>query len=162
MKFSKRIVPWGTLALSFLWLAAIFIPLFSSMLFPIPDLQAVRHGLEGQAGSPVSAVPLIERTIAAAGPLRRSVQVAYYAALTKSVGAGGSHVTKTRQATFVAWFDKLPQPLLLVLTRSEVDGTRVSYGIYEGELPGLIRGYLLPILVAGISFYFVKRKPAVS
>lgn len=159
MKF-KRMVPFGALGLCVLWLGAIFVPLFYSASFPNPDVERILSGLKGQASAPAEVVPLVERTLAATGPLRRSLQVAYYAEVKKTWRAGGSHITKQRQATYLAWFEKLPHPLLLVITRYERDGAEVSYAIGEGELTSMLQAYALPLFVSGLSLYFVLRRKA--
>jgi len=146
------------LSLSILWLCAIFLPLFSSVLFPNRDLQEVVNALEQRGAAPPEAAAIVEKTIETAGPLIRAIPVAYYSGVTATVRIGGSQTSKTRQASYIAWFQKQPKPLLPLITDYEGDGPRRAYRIEEGEAASIVRGYAIPILVFGVCLFLARKK----
>jgi len=107
------------LAVSSLWMCATFLPLLYSIVFPNEDLQGIVNALEERGTAPPEAVALVEKTIAEAGPLTRAVPVAYYSGMTATVRVSGSQKLSTKQGSYIAWFQKHPKPLLLLITRYE-------------------------------------------
>jgi len=146
------------LALSSLWMCATFLPLLYSVVFPNEDLRAVVYALEERGNAPPDAVAVAQETIAAAGPLTRAAPVAYYSGVTATVRISGSSQTSKKQASYIAWFQKHPKPLLLIITVYEGDGGRKGYEINEGEAMFMVRGYTLPVLLFGVSLFLVRKR----
>ena len=146
------------LALSSLWICAVFFPLLYSVVLPNKDLQAVVYALEERGSPPPEAADVVQETIAAAGPLTRVVLVAYYSGVTATVRIGGSEKLSRKQSSYIAWFQKHPKPLLLLITRYEGDGGRKGYEINEGEPMSMVRGYALPVLLFAVSLLLGRRR----
>jgi hypothetical protein len=60
--------------------------------------------------------------------------------------------------SYVAWFQKIPKPMLLLITRSEKDGVIQSYQFDQGEPMSLVGAYAFPLLTFGFSLYLVRRR----
>ena len=146
------------LAVSSLWMCATFLPFLYSVLFPNEDLQGIVHALEERGTAPPEAVAVVQETIAAAGPLTRAVPVAFYSGATVTVRLGGSQKSSKKQGSYIAWFQKHPKPLLLLITRYEGNGGRRAYEINEGEAMFIVRGYALPVLPFVASLFLVRRR----
>jgi hypothetical protein len=130
-----------------------------SIVFPNKDLQGVVYALEERGSAPQEAVAIVQQTIDAAGPLTRAVPAAYFSGMTATVrGSGSSHLSKKRQASYIAWFQKHPKPLVLIITAYEGDGGERAYQINEGDVMFMVRGYTLPVLLFAISLFLVRRR----
>jgi hypothetical protein len=145
------------LVLSSLWMGAIFLPLLYSVVFPDRNLRGFVDGLEARGTAPAEATTVVQETIAAVGTLTRAVPVAYYSGITTTVRLKGSESSRQKRASYIAWFEKHPKPLLIQITLYEADG-HTAYSIDEGEPMVLVRGYSLPILFFGVSLFLVRRK----
>jgi hypothetical protein len=139
-------------------MCATFLPLLYSVVFPNEDLWAVVYALEGRGNAPSEAAAVVQETIAAAGPLKRAVPVAYYSGVTATVRISGSSQTSKKQASYIAWFQEHRKPLLLIITVYEGDGGRRGYEINEGEAVFMVRGYTLPVLLFGVSLFLVRKR----
>jgi hypothetical protein len=151
------------LALSSLGMCATFLPLLYFVLFPSNDLQGIVLALEERGTAPPEAASVVQGAIAAVGPLRRAIPVGYYSGVTATYQMRGSHTSKkmkVSQVSCIAWFQKAPKPLLMVITRSEGDGGQRAYGISEGDPAVMVRGYALPLLAFGVSLFLVRRRKA--
>src|SRR5216684_6694073 len=146
------------LALSTLWMCATFLPLVFSVLFPNRDLQGVVHALEGRGSAPQEATAVVQETVAAVGPLTRAVPVAYYSGMTATVRVSGSKTPKEKQASYVAWFQKRPKPLLILITVHKDEQGHNLYEISEGEPMFMVRGYALPVLAFGVTLFLARRR----
>jgi hypothetical protein len=146
------------LAISSLWICAVFLPLLYSVVFPNKDLQAVVYALEERGSAPPEAADVVQETVAAAGPLTRTVPIAYYSGVTATVRIGGSEKLSKKQGSYIAWFQKHPKPLLLLITRYEGGGGRKGYEINEGEPMFMVRGYALPVFLFGVSLLVARRR----
>lgn len=146
------------LVLSLLWVAVTFLPLFYSVVFPDDDLQNVVRALEESGVAPPEAADVVQETISRTGPLTKAVQVGYFTGMTTTLRLHGSKAEKMKQMSYLAWFEKLPKPIILMVTRSENDGARVSYAIDEGEPAAYIQGYSLPLVLLAFSSYLVRRR----
>jgi hypothetical protein len=150
--------PIALLILSCLWLAATFGPLLYSIILPNDGLKALVDGLrEPETATPESA-SVVQQTVAAAGILKRTVPVGYYSGVTANIRLKGeSQTTRVRRALYLAWFEKLPKPVLIGITQYESGGVR-SYEIGEVESASIVRGYSFPLLAFGISLYLLLRR----
>jgi len=157
-KPSPRTLAIGLLVFSSLWMAFTVAPLVYSLLFPQRDFQDILHALESHETVPFRVSVMVPRTILAARPLRRALQVGYYTRFTVTVRLNASHKTKETQVTYLAWFQGLPRPSILAISRHESDGVLQGYDIDEGEPASLVRSYGLPMLMLGVSVYLVRRK----
>ena len=147
------------LALSSVWMCTVFLPLLYSVVLPESDLHAIVSALEGRGTAPAGAAGIVQETIAAVGPLTRAIKVGYYSGVTATVRVSGSNTSeKVKQASYLAWFQKPPKPMLVAITRYERDGGQRAYGISEIEPVSLIRGYTLPILLFGASLFLVRER----
>ncbi|MFI5107234.1 MAG: hypothetical protein ACHP78_00140 [Terriglobales bacterium] len=65
--------------------------------------------------------------------------------------------------SYLAWFQKIPKPLILLINRYESDGV-LHYEIAEAEggLVTFVRGYVLPLLALGVSLYLVHRRKSLN
>jgi hypothetical protein len=144
-------------ALSSLWMCAMFLPLLYSVVFPNNDLRGIVYALEERGAAPAKAADIVKETLATAGPLRRAVQVGYYSGVTATVRISGSQASNRKQASYLAWFQKRSKPLLLVITRDEGGGSTAFY-ISEGKISGMVRSYSLPTLLFGVSLFLMRRR----
>ena len=81
-------------ALSSLWMCAMFLPLLYSVVFPNNDLRGIVYALEERGAAPAKAADIVKETLATAGPLRRAVQVGYYSGVTATVRISGSQASR--------------------------------------------------------------------
>jgi hypothetical protein len=148
----------GLFALSSLWVAVTFFPILYSIAAPPRDLQQVVCALEMRCSAPPQAAAAVQAALASAGPLRRAVQVGYYSGATETVQLNASHISKRTQISYAAWFQNVPKPVLLVISRSESDGVFEGYRVLEGEPMSLVVGYASPLLLFAFSLYLLRRK----
>ena len=63
------------------------------------------------------------------------------------------------QDSYVAWFQKIPKPILLIVLRHRTDGVVQDYEIESGEPSNyLARAYVPPLLSWFVSFYLVRKR----
>ncbi|MGB7149759.1 MAG: hypothetical protein WBD45_11440 [Terriglobales bacterium] len=107
---------------------------------------------------------MVQKTIAAVGPLTRAIKVGYYSGVTATVRVSGSNTSeKVKQATYIAWFQKLPKPMLIAIARYESDRDHKAYQISQVDSGSLVRGYSLPVLLFGVSLFLMRgRKSSTS
>jgi hypothetical protein len=147
------------LALSSLWMCAVFLPLLYSIALPNRDLQGVVDALEERGPAPPEAAAIVSNAIAALGPLMKAIKIGYYSGVTATIRVKGSNTSeKVKQATYIAWFQKHPKPMLVAITLYESDGGDKAYGIGSVDPVSLVRGYALPVLLFGVSFFLVRRR----
>jgi hypothetical protein len=153
------------LALSSLFMCATFLPFLYSVVLPNEDLLAVVAALEERGTPPPESGTIVQQVIAATGSLRKSIQVGYSSEVTAVFHLNGSRKSekiKMSQATYIAWFQGRPRPMLVAITRYESDAGQRAYRISEVDPVGLVRGYALPVLLFGISLFLVRRKSHAS
>jgi hypothetical protein len=149
------------LALSSLFMCTTFLPLLYSVVLPNEDVQGIVSALEERGTPPPESETVVQQVMTAAGSLTRAVQVGYYSGATTSFHLSGAHTSekiKVSQATYVAWFQKRPKAMLVAITRYESDGDQRAYRISEADPAILVRGYVLPVLLFGVSLFLVCRK----
>ena len=150
--------------LSGLWVANVYGLLVYSVLSPKPDLQDIVHALEGHGTPPPQVLAAVHGTIASAGILQRAIQVGYYTKVTGTFQLNASHTTRQTQVAYLAWFQRLSKPTILVINRYQTDGGLQEYEIGEGEIGGIARGFGLPLLALAFSIFVVwkRRSPLLS
>jgi hypothetical protein len=149
--------------LSSLWVIAGVGPFLYSVLSPTDDLWAIVHGLEGREAPPAKAVDIVREVIESAGQLRRAVHVGHFASSFFFVLYKESHAeSHTRSRTedcYIAWFQRIPKPILLVVRSYRMDGVLQGYEIGSGDaIRYLIRGYGPPFVAWMVSFYLLRRR----
>jgi hypothetical protein len=156
IKLTGRAVPIVLLVLSSLWMAATVFPLFYSLLFPNADIRHIVRALEGRETLSGDMAPLVQQVTGSAGPLKRAVQVAAY--FSEEYRVRAPRRTKTTEISYLAWFEKRPKPTILVVTRTEVEGSWVRVQTDEASLFGALRVYLLPASFIALSVYWLRKK----
>lgn len=164
LKSSRSTLAVILLAFSSLWMCAVFVPLLYFIVLPNADLQGVVDALEERGSAPPEAAGMVQKTIAAVGPLTRAIKVGYYSGVTATVRVSGSNTSeKVKQATYIAWFQKLPKPMLIAIARYESDRDHKAYQISQVDSGSLVRGYSLPVLLFGVSLFLMRgRKSSTS
>jgi hypothetical protein len=151
------------LVLSSLFMCATFLPLLYSVAVPNQDLGGVVSALEEHSAPSLESETVVQQAIGAAGPLKRAIKVGYYSGVTKSIHLDGSHTPETinaSQATYIAWFQKRPKPILVAITLYANDEGQKAYGISEVGPLSIVRAYALPILLFGVSLFLAKSRRA--
>jgi hypothetical protein len=156
-RLSLRVFVIGMLVLSSLWLLLGFVPILYSIVYPPRDLEAIVRALEVRGTAPPQAAAIVQQTIASAGTLRRGVRIGYHVEASATLNVKSSHSSKTTQVAYVAWFQNLSKPILLLIERSETDGVFQSYGIGEGAPMSLVGAYAYPLIAFGVSLFLVRR-----
>jgi hypothetical protein len=146
------------LVLSSLWVADVFGPLIYSVLSPKADFQDIVHVLEGHGTPPPQVTAPVQETIASAGTLQRAIQVGYYSGVTATFQLNASHATRKTQVSYLAWFQKLPKPTILVINRYQTDGGSQNYEIGEGDIGSFARVLGLPLLALVFSIFAVRKR----
>lgn len=161
IRLKGRAVPLALLVIASLWMALVIYPLFYSSLFPNPDIQHIVRAFEGKETLRADLAALADATISS-GPLKRAIPVAAYLGASAEYKHGESHRTKTAELCYLAWFEKRAKPTILVITRTETDGSRVHFEVSEDTPLDILRSYLLPAVVLAISIYWFLRKRRVQ
>jgi hypothetical protein len=157
-RLSLRVFIIGLLMLSSLWVAATFLPIVYSMLFPPQDIQEIVRALKTQGNAPPVAATMVAQTIASVGPLQRTLQIGYYSGVSATLHVHDSHTSGTKQVAYIAWFQKLPKPMLLLITRSETDGVLQGYRLDEGAPMSFVPGYSFPLVMFAFSLFLFRRR----
>ena len=152
------------LALSILFLCATFLPFLYSLLSPNPDVEQFVGALREGGTAPLEADTVVEQTRAALGSLNRTIQIAYYTETRMGFHLSGSQSAErihVSQATYIAWFQKRPKPMLIAVTVYTNDAGQKAFGISDAAPLAVVRGYGVPILLFGVCLFLVrKRKPS--
>ena len=161
IRLKGRAVPLVLLVISSLWLAAVVFPLFYSLLRPNADIRHIVLAFEGKEALRADLAPLAEATNSV-GRLKRAIQVAAYFGASAEYKHGESHTTKTTQLSYLAWFEKRSKPTILVVSRTETDGSRLHFDISEDNPLDTLRFYLVPAALLAGSFYWFRTKRLVD
>jgi hypothetical protein len=146
------------LVLSGLWVADVFGPIIYSVLFPKPDFQDIVHALEGRGTPPPQVSASVQGTISNVGPMERAIQIGYFTRVTATFQLNASHTTRKTQVSYLAWFQKLPKPTIIVINRYQTDGGLENYEMGEGEIGGIARSLGIPLLALTFSIFVVWKK----
>lgn len=151
--------------LSSLWVASVLGPLFYSVLSPTDDLWAIVHAMQGRGVPPSKAAALVQDAIEQGGQLGRTVHVAHYAGGSVVLQNNAWHTMSKTEDSYIAWFQKVPKSVLLVVRRYKVDGAVQAYEIGSDEATNfLVRAYVPPLLawVVSICLLYKRRSPLLS
>lgn len=154
-KRHSRTVFWVLFVLSIVWAAAINGPVIYSLLRPRQDIQQIIRALEGRETLSEDLAPLSREVTDSAGLMRRSMLVGAYWHVSGDYNIKESHTTRTTQLSYLAWFEKRKESTILIVTRTEVDGSRLRYDIAEGDPFTMLRAHLLPVLVLAFSAFWL-------
>lgn len=152
-------------ALPTLFMAATFLPFLYSILSPNENIERFVAALRDGGEAPLDAERIVEQTKRAVGSLTRAIQIGYYS--EKSIGfhLGGSRAPEhihTSQATYIAWFQRRPTPVLVSVTLRANDEGQNAYGISEVAPITLVRGYGVPIALFGVSLFLVRKRKSAA
>jgi hypothetical protein len=168
-KLRSQAFAWVLFVISIVWAAAIDGPVIYSFLFPSHDIQQIIRAFEGRETLNADLAPLSQAVTGSAGLMRRAVLVGAYWHVSADYNINESHMTRTTQLAYLAWFEKRSAPTILILTRTDVDGSQLHYNVNEGEVFSALRGDLLPVLVLTLSFSWLlwtrsraRKTPSVS
>lgn len=156
MKISLRTFRILLLVASSLWLLAVLAPPVYCWFAPPKDFQAVVRALENRGSAPAAAASAVQQTIGSAGPLRRALQIGYYYRAQVTIRVNEKHMEKESQASYIASFQGLQRPILLILQKQQIDNGAEDYQIAQGDPTGLVRGFALP-WVAFVGAIFAVR-----
>ena len=148
-------------ALSTLFMAATFLPFLYSILSPNEDIERFVFALKGSGEAPMDADSVVEETKRAVGSLTRIIQIGYSTGRSVGIDLSGSRAPKhiyTSQATYVAWFQRHPKPMLVSIILRTNDEGQKAYGISEVDPIILMRGYGVPVALFGASLFLVRKR----
>ena len=126
-KLRSQAVAWVLFVISIVWAAAIDGPVVYSFLFPSHDIQQIIRAFEGRETLDSNLAPLSQAVTGSAGLMRRAVLVGAYWHVSADYNVKESHTTRTTQLAYLAWFEKRNEPTILIVTRAEVDGSKLRY-----------------------------------
>ena len=162
VKVSRRALPTLTLVLSSVWATAVFSPLFYSLLFPTQDIQNIVRALEGRETLPETWKPLIQVTVNRSGQLRRAIQVSASYSASSEYTFGESHTTRQTALSYLAWFEKRPKPTILVIERTEIDGSQLRFNLNEGRPVVTFLIYFFTVVAFACSAYWFRSSRSVA
>jgi hypothetical protein len=155
---SGQFAPLVLLVVSGVWMAVTIVPVFYSGLLPKADFERIVRGLEDKEAMPGDLAALARATDSA-GRLKRAILVGAYWGASAERAAGESHTTKTTELSYLAWFENRPKPTILILGRTEIDGSLLRYTLNEGSPLSTLRVYLVPSIASVFSMcWFVRRR----
>lgn len=147
------------LVLSSLWVAATFGPLLYSVLSPTEDLSAIVRALQEREVPRPTTGPIVQQVLQQGGPLGRAIHVGHYAGGSVIFQKGASHRTTKVSDTYIAWFRKIPKPILLMVERYDEDGALQGYEIHSADsISPLARAYALPLVALAVSIFLVRKR----
>jgi hypothetical protein len=163
MRIRYRTLSIILLVFSSLWMLGAYVPLVYGLFSGPQDLQAIVHALENRGVAPPLAVAAVQETIVAAGPLQRAIQIGYFRGASITVKLNERHTENRVQTTYIAWFQRLQKPVLLILERKKTDNAAETYEIAEGEPMSMVRALALPCIALVLSIIaFRMSKPKVQ
>ena len=157
-KPKTRTLAIALLALSILWMCALIFPLCYYIVAGNHDLKFVVSALEESETAPPQLAPLVEQVLAQGGRLKRAVPVGYYTGITATVRLNGTQTTKVRQVSYIAWFEKRPRPILLLISQYETNGEgKLAVNQGEWEWMSVVKGYGLPLVALVFCALWVRK-----
>jgi len=147
------------LALSILWVVAVFGPLIYSVLSPTQDLSAIVRAFQGREVPPTKAETIVQQVLEQGGTLVRAIHIGHYAGGSVVHQYGASHTTTKVSDTYIAWFRKIPRPILLVVQRYNEDGVLQRYEVQSADsISPMARVYALPLIALAVSIFLVRKR----
>jgi len=122
-----------------------------SLFFPNRDIQHVVGSLRGQETLGGDLNRLSQEVTSSTGRLNRAIPVGAYWHATRDFSAARSHIVKKNQLMYLAWFEKRSRPTILVVTRTETDGSHLLFNISEEERSTIFWAYFWPVLAVALS-----------
>ena len=150
---------------SSIYMGVFFLPVLYSLLFPNADIEQVVAGLKDGGIASMEADTVIEQAKAALGPLTKAIQVGWGYDARKQYHLAGSHEQTTITATsyfYLAWFAKLPKPVVVEVTLYKNDEGQKAYRI--SRVSGILfaRQLAIPLLLFAVSVFLMFRKSKAS
>lgn len=148
-------------AISTIYMGVMFLPLLYSMLFPNENVERVVAALKQGGIAPLDADTVVDQAKAALGPLTRAIQVGWGYNATKQIHLSGAHEQETITVTsyfYLAWFEKLPKPVVMAVYLYENDAGQKAYRISEVSGVLLARQDAIPLVLFAISLFLMFRK----
>ena len=161
LRLSGRAAPIVLIVVSSVWTAGTILPFVYSLLSPNRDIGHVVEALEGRETLHAELTSFIDQVINSKGRLRRAIQVAAFFGVSAEYRGGQSHVTKTTEVSYLAWFEKRSRPIIFVVIRTEVDESWLRFQTDESSIFSLLRIYVLPgsFLALSVYWFLSKRSP---
>jgi hypothetical protein len=160
-KSSRPIYAIIMLLVSIFFMCTTFLPFLYSVVFPNETLQGFITALEGREPPPLDSDKVVQQTIAAVGPLKRTIKIGYgYQVTTKIHYAESRTIEKMKvsQNINIAWFEKQPKPMIVAFTCYEHGNGQSDYGISEVNPLVLVRGYAIPVVFFVVSLFLARKK----
>jgi hypothetical protein len=154
-KLRSLVIPWMLFVLAIIWAAAINGPVLYSWFFPNRDIQQIIGALEGRETLGADLAPLSKEVTSSAGLIRRAILVGAYWHVSADYNIKESRTTRTTQLSYLAWFQKRSESTILIVTRTEADGSQLRYNIDEGDTFSTLRDHLLPLLALAFSVFWL-------
>jgi hypothetical protein len=148
-------------AISAIYLGVMFLPLLNSMLLPNENIERVVAALKQDGTAPLDADTVVDQAKAALGPLTKAIQVGWGYNATKQIHLSGAHEQATITVTsyfYLAWFEKLPKPVVIAIYLYENDAGQKAYRISEVSGVLLLRQYAIPLVLFAVSLVLMFRK----
>jgi hypothetical protein len=142
-----------------LWVVAGFGPLLYSVLSPTDELRSIVRALQGRGIPPSNAVPMVQKVFEQGGLLGRAIHVGHYVGGSVKLQYGASHTMSETQDSYIAWFQNIPKPILLIVRRDRTDGVLQDYEIDSGDAASfLVHVYVPPLLSWVVSLCLVRKR----
>ena len=138
-----------------------FLPVLYSLLFPNADIEQVVAALKDGGIASMDADTVVEQAKAALGPLTKAIQVGWGYDARKQYHLAGSHEHTTITTTsyiYLAWFEKLPKPVVIEVALYENDAGQKAYRISQVSGILLARQLAIPLLLFAVSVFLMFRK----
>jgi lipid-A-disaccharide synthase-like uncharacterized protein len=146
------------LCISSLWTALTVCPVLYFSLFPKLEFREIVHKLQVSNSSDLGSDTAVSERISMYGRLREAIQITSYVGVTFTLQHGKNQSMRRSQAAYIAWFEKLQGPTLLVIQEIQTDDSVKTFQVGEGELVTIVRGFALPLFALIASLYMVRRR----
>jgi len=165
LKFGRPMYVIVLFVVSSIYMGVFFLPLLYSLVFPNADIEQVAEALKEGGIAPMDADTAVEQAKAALGPLTKAVQIGWGYDASKQYHLAGSHERTTTTATsyiYLAWFAKLPKPIVIVIALYENDAGQKAYRISQVSGMLLARQLVPPLLLFAVSVFLMFGKSKAS
>jgi hypothetical protein len=148
------------LILAGLWVGLVFVPVLIAVAFPPTDFSQIVGALERHGTPPPLAADYVNRWVGGVGSLQRAVPVGYFVRVEATFQLRASRNLKKTQMSYIAWFENIHKPILLLIERYDASGGERTYNIAEGEPASIVRAVGLPPLAFLFFLYMTLKKKA--